>query len=285
MDLRVPGCQYHLVVLDRGVPHLDIVGYGILKQRDLLIHDGQRSPKHRLVDLAEGLSVEEDLSAPWLIEPRQQLRQRGFSASGRADKGDALSGLKLHVEILDQGLAQRRVAEGDIPHLDPARELGKRLLPVARFQFPQAYIIIPVFHDVLDPLHLRADLLNSLPGRDEIVGRCQKLFHIDTEGGDHTGSKLAPHRQPDAHAEHQYVRDARHDLREESQPLIHSVKKDVLFGDAGLEAGPSLEEAVLRSAGLDGLDHLDPRDRGSGEFAAVPYDHSRDIDPLLRNIP
>ena len=194
MDLGVARREDHLVVLDRRIPHLDIVGDRIFKQRDILIYDSQRSPENSFIDLPDRLSVKEDLTAPGLMQTRQELGERGFAAAGSADKGNALSGLKRHAEILDQGLSQRRVSERDVPHLHLAGKLGVGYVLRSGVRLILRKRIDTVFHNVLDPFHLCPQLLDCLSGRDQCIGRGKKSLHIDAELRDHTGCELPLHR-------------------------------------------------------------------------------------------
>ena len=73
VDLGVVGSIDHFKILDGVVPHLDIVGDGILKEHDILVHHGDGAGEDAAVDGADGLSVKEDFPAPGLIQPGDEL--------------------------------------------------------------------------------------------------------------------------------------------------------------------------------------------------------------------
>ena len=107
MNLGIPGRQNHLKVLDAAVPHFDVVGNGVFKQNDILIHHRKTAVEYILVDFRHGLSVEKNLPLPGLVQAGNQLGYGGLSAAGGAYNGNALPRLQLETEILNQGRGQR----------------------------------------------------------------------------------------------------------------------------------------------------------------------------------
>ena len=81
VDLSVSCSQDDLEIFDGVIPHFDVVSDGVLKQDDVLIHHRYAAGEHRAVDFGNRFSVEQDLAAPWLIQPGDQLGDRGFSAA------------------------------------------------------------------------------------------------------------------------------------------------------------------------------------------------------------
>ena len=63
--------------------------------------------------LADILPLHTDGSLVHVIEPHQQVNHRGFAAAGGAHNGNALSGLYIQIQMLDQP-AVRHIGEGNI---------------------------------------------------------------------------------------------------------------------------------------------------------------------------
>ena len=69
INLGIPCGQRDLEILNGGIPHADVVGDGILKDHNVLIHHRQRPGEFFPADASHGLTVEKDLAAPGLIQP------------------------------------------------------------------------------------------------------------------------------------------------------------------------------------------------------------------------
>ena len=273
VDLGVPGCHDHLKILDGGIPHLDIVRDRVLKQRHVLVDDRHRPDENISVDLLDGTSVEGDASAPGLIQPAQELGKRRLAAAGAAHKGYLLTRLYREREVRDQRSAQRRVAEHDVLHLDPAHQLFVLAGLGALLQIG----ICRVAHDVVHALHLRNHLLEGLPGLDHGVGRRHKGAHKALEGHDHTGCEGPVQDQIYARAQHRDVGKGGHQGRDRIEKGIGLDISVLLRVDARLKARPASEHASFRAAGLDRLDHSDVGGRRRRQFGAVPQLHPRQI--------
>ena len=114
MHLGVPGGEHHFKILDGIIPHLDVVGDGILKQDNVLIHHRQRAGHHASWNLLARLPVKQDLALPGIIEAGDQLGQRGFAAARGAHKGHSAARLQGHGKVLDQWRRQLGITEGDV---------------------------------------------------------------------------------------------------------------------------------------------------------------------------
>ena len=277
MDLGVSGSQDDFEVLDAVVPHAYIVGNGIFEQDDVLVDDRQGTRKDASVDLRAFLSVKQDLTAPGMIEARDQFGNGGFAAAGGTDQGDPAAGLHGQVEILDQRFGQPGIAEGHMFELDRTGQL-------VIFHFFIVIVIgqdrvIRILHDVFDPFHGGPHLLQGLAGGGQPGGRRHKAGQIALELGDQTDGELALHGQVDAHDDDQHVGDHGHQGRDHAQILIDQVIFDVLGVDTGLITGPSLKVTFFRARGLDGFDHLDTGYGSAGQLAAVTHLDTGDIDP------
>ena len=199
----------HLKILNGIIPHLDIGRDRVLKERHVLVDDRHRTDEHVPVDFLDGMPVEGDGSAPGLIEPAQELGQSRLAAAGASDQGDFLTRFYAEREVRDQRVAQRRVAEHDVLHLD-----GSRQLLVLAGLGPLLQIgVRRIAHDVVHALHLRDHLLEGLPRRDQRVGRRHEGAHKALEGHDHTCRERAVQHQIDAGAQNRQVCQRRHQRR------------------------------------------------------------------------
>ena len=95
--------------------------------------------------------------------------------------------------------------------------------------------------------------------------------HETLEGQNHTHGELSRHRQPYAQRQHDDIRQRGHEGRRHAQVLIQLGILDLLGVHAGLIAGPFLEIAVFRAAGLDGFDHFNAGDRRACQLARVAH--------------
>ena len=171
VKLRVPRGEDHLKILNGIIPHLDVIGDSVLKHNDILIDDRQRT-HHDFAGIGTaGFAVKEDFAAPRLIQPGEQLGNRGFAAAGRPDNGDPVAGLQGDGKIPDERLFQPGIAKSDVFQLDIAPQLFQT---VGHASPLRGIFIIRIFHDVLDTLHLRAHFLNGLPGAHQRHGRIHK---------------------------------------------------------------------------------------------------------------
>lgn len=99
VNLRRLAGRHHLRLRNPRIPHGDVVGHGVLKKNNLLIHyaQGLRQCPRRIC--LPRLSIQKDLPLPGSIQPRDQLGQRRFPAPRRAHKGHTSPGLYVHGKI------------------------------------------------------------------------------------------------------------------------------------------------------------------------------------------
>ena len=169
MDLRVTRREDHLKVGDGRVPHADVIGDGVLKQHDLLVHHGDGAREHIARNLRNGPAVEEDLPLPRLIQAGDQLADRRFSTAACPDDGHPATRLQVHGEVGDDGAPQPGIAEGDVLQFHLAPELSGVLRRLVRAESQRG--ILGVLHHVLHALHLGAHLLDGLARADQRHGR------------------------------------------------------------------------------------------------------------------
>ena len=275
-NVRVARGQDDLEILDAVVPHLDIVGNGVLKQRDVLINDAHRAGKHVAVDFVQRYAPKGDGAAPGLIQARNQLGQRGFAAAGPADKRDLLAGLDGHGEVGDLRLAQAGIAKGDVFELDGAGEL----FILGRLRSGREAVVLSVAHHIVHALHLSDHLLKGLTRVDQGGGRSHERAQEALKRHHHADRKLAADDQQYAEPEHGEVCEACDGRGDGAQDQIQARVANGLRVDAGLVSGPAPEIAVFRAAGFDGLDHPYAGHGGRGQLRAVALLHARDVYPL-----
>ena len=79
----------HGEILDGVVPHLDILGDGIVEEDDMLVDDGHGVDKLLAADVLPFPSVKKQLPAPGFIQSRNQFRYGALAASRGAHDGHA----------------------------------------------------------------------------------------------------------------------------------------------------------------------------------------------------
>ena len=99
VKLGVAGGQDDLKILDGGVPHADVVGDGVLKQDDFLVHHGDRAGEHAARNLRDGFPVVADVALPGLIQARDQLADGGLTAAAAAHDGHPAARADVHGEV------------------------------------------------------------------------------------------------------------------------------------------------------------------------------------------
>ena len=88
-------------------------------------HDAVAHPQIAEADVAEVDVVDRDAAVLRIVEPQQELQQRGFAAAVRADDGDRFAGLDVEAHAVEH-LLLRLVGEVDVFERERARELGQR---------------------------------------------------------------------------------------------------------------------------------------------------------------
>ena len=114
MELGIPGRHDHLKVLDRVIPHLDVVGDGVLEENDVLIDNGQRAGENAAVDPAHGLAVEQDLAAPGLVKTGYEFGKN----SSATVAVDAKELLQYSFAVAQANVADRYVVRLELSGLE-----------------------------------------------------------------------------------------------------------------------------------------------------------------------
>ena len=97
----------------------DVLGHGAGFQPGLLQYHAKVGPQRIPRQFVDGQAAHPDLPAVDLVKAHQQVDQRGLAAAGGAHQGDALAGLCLQAQVLEQRCL-RRVAKAHMVKLDAA---------------------------------------------------------------------------------------------------------------------------------------------------------------------
>ena len=111
-------------------------------------------------------------------------------------------------------------------------------------------------------------------------GRRHKGTQEGLEDHDHTESKLPADRHIDTEDEDGIIGKQRDKRREHAEDALQSGKLDGLGIYGGLISRPLCEIPVFRTAGFDGLYHLDAVDGGRRQLSFIPGLDAGDIDAL-----
>ena len=215
--LRRTGGGHHLGVVRRGSAVADIVqGVGgedhrvLRDDRDLVaqIVQGQ---------VADVPAIKADAAARYVVEPQQQLKDRGLARSGRPDQCHVLAGQDFQIDIVQGGdFGPCRVTEGDLFEADRRLLRLRQRLDSGGFsdggfgaqQFQQAFSGAGGAHDVApylgDGSHAprdqhrieneRSQLAVSHGAVVDLIGAYPQ--HEDDgahDGGDHQGGQGGAH--------------------------------------------------------------------------------------------
>ena len=104
----------------------DVLGDGRAEQERVVVDDADRAAQRRQVDRAHVGAVDQHGALAHVVEPREQLDQRGLAGAGRADERHRRAGLDDEVDVRQGGPRRALVAEGDVAQLDPAAALRER---------------------------------------------------------------------------------------------------------------------------------------------------------------
>ena len=282
MDLGVPRSYDDFKIGDRFVPHPDVVGNRVFKQRNILINHGYRAGKHASRDGRNRFSVVQDFSAPRLIQPRDQLGQRTFSASAGAYKSDPAAGLQGHGKIPDQRLRQAGITEGDMLQLHLSRQFGIVLVLPDRFILHVR--VVGILHHILHALHTGAHFLDGLTSAYEGHRRAEEGPHIALKNGDHADGKIALHGVKNTEEQDDIICGCADKGWNDAEVGVHFFKLYVLGVHGGLIPRPLLEEAVFRPGSFDGFRHADSRHGGGSQLAFVPHLYPGQVDAAPAHI-
>ena len=100
----------------------DVLADGAGAQPGVLQHHAVAAAQGSAGHVPDVVAGDGDGAAVDIIEPHEQVDEGGLAAAGGPDDGDALAGLDVQVQVLDEG-AVRQVAEGDILQLHMAVRL------------------------------------------------------------------------------------------------------------------------------------------------------------------
>ena len=185
---------FDLLARGIGMAERDVCRDGRAEQKALLKNEADVAAQLIEIEIAGVHTVDEHAPGGRIVETRDEAHQRAFSAARRADDGDALAGLHLEVDVLQNGIAP--VIEPDFfkPHAPPeARQARGTLRRLDLHRCVEhvedaargAQALLHGVRDVADAGDLPRELL-------------QDRRETDQPGAD---ADLAAHRQPAAVAE------------------------------------------------------------------------------------
>src|SRR5581483_1037856 len=73
-------------------------------------------------------AVDEDAARGGVVEPRDEVDERGLAAAGGADQGDGLAGLDPDADTVERLAAGAQVRERDLLELEPPARAPERAL-------------------------------------------------------------------------------------------------------------------------------------------------------------
>ena len=98
---------HHLFVRGSELSVADVVRNGAGEQMGVLQDDPQRPAQIRLFDLVDIDTVIPDLSVLYIIKTVDQIGNRSLAGSGGAHKGDLLSRIGVHLNVMQDDLVVR----------------------------------------------------------------------------------------------------------------------------------------------------------------------------------
>ena len=278
---RIASRSHDLRVADSGIPHGDVVGHGVGKNRGLLAHHGhgmrKRIPRHA----TDVRAIEQDPALPRLHQAVCQARNRRFATAAATHERHRPAWLHYKVEPLDKRGFLGVVSKADATHLEaaPWRERRPRHGCVLS---GKRRVILRGEH-VFDALDIHAHLRESLQRLDELLGRRGELGKIALERKHHARGELALHDEQQAQRQDKRIGDGARHLRYDAQAHAQVLRAHGLRVSLCLVDGPLAEEPVLCPACLDRLDCLDARQARRAEVCPVTRLHARDLRSLARH--
>ena len=219
------GCRHHFFQCGVRLAIGDVLPHGTGPQPGVLQHHAVAAAQGSAGHIPNVSAGYFDAAAVHVIEPHEQVDEGGLAAARRAHDGDALTGLHVEAQPLDQR-AVGQVAEGDVFQLHMTVRLqyggvrGFRHLIVGVQQVEHAG---RTGQSILQLRHHAGDLVEGL---GVLVGVAQK--HAQLADGD-----AAPHCVHGTHKAHACVHD-----------VVHKAGGGV--GQAGKEDG--LQAHILQTA-------------------------------------
>src|SRR5262249_33257613 len=99
----------------------DVVAQRELEANEVLEHRRHARPPHRDVERAEIDAVDLDRARLGVVEPAEELSERGLTRAVLADDGQRAAGRDLQVQSLEHGLNTGGIAEREVTEADRLR--------------------------------------------------------------------------------------------------------------------------------------------------------------------
>ena len=125
MGVRGSRCRFNFGFGGVGPGVADVLGDRGGKQECLLGYADDLPSQGLLGDRADIEAVDRDCAAFWIVEARDQRKEGRFPRTGFADDRRDLTGRDVQAEVLEDGLASRLVAEGNVVEPKVAANGGK----------------------------------------------------------------------------------------------------------------------------------------------------------------
>ena len=99
----------------------DVVAHGAVEQEHVLLHDREQAAVGLQVKLPDVDAVEQEPAARRIVEPRDEVRDRGLAGAAAADERDDGAARHAHAEVAHDG-SVLAILERDVLELDLAHE-------------------------------------------------------------------------------------------------------------------------------------------------------------------
>ena len=223
----------------------DILPHRAGEQMGILQHHCDVLPQPVARIVLDILPVDGDLAFFDIVEPVQQVCNRGLSRAGGADKGNLLSRMCVERNILQYDLL-RHIAEGHMLHHHVPADLGRlRAFPVRNLRFR---------------VHHGKHAFRAGQGRQD---RCRLLAHLVNRHGELpavpgeyrqcAGRQAASTHQDTAHADCDTVADLAHVTHHRAHDPAEELRAELLVLQVLVQLGELLHAFALVVKDLDDL--------------------------------
>ena len=142
---------------------LEVGGDGAVKEQGFLGHNTQMAPQFFLTEIPDINAVDEHLTAGGIVDPGDQVDQRGFAGACGANDGGGLTGPGCKAHMFQYGAVRLGIAEGYIPEFQPLKRSKMSFL--RRIQILYGGIVFQNLVDTADGGHGSGDHIHHHGGR------------------------------------------------------------------------------------------------------------------------
>ena len=195
-DLR--GAQYFFIAGERAAQG-NVLFDRAANQPDVLQHHAQGAAQIRGVDLAHVYPVNQHRARIRLVEPEDELGDRGFARADLANNGHFFFGCDLERHILQRRFGRARVGEGDVSELDGALKIGPR------HEHPAVLVLALLPHQAVQRSVADGGLVHAGQQLGDLCHGCNGPSRQNGAGNDGTKAKLPRAHQKSAHRDHRHL--------------------------------------------------------------------------------